>query len=170
MRSRGSPVCLMWRARWLPDWVAPSCDETEITMTRMRLSPHFTVEEFDCHDGTRVPASAHAALRTWCKAWGEPLRAEFGPVRVTSGYRTPSYNRSVGGAPASFHVYSLGSVRGVAADVVPARGSVTAWQMWARRHYVGERWPLVLGRGAAVGYKGPGFVHLDTGPRRTWAG
>lgn len=139
-------------------------------MTRYRISANFTVEEFDCHDGTRVPTNALPALRTWATAIGEPLRARFGPVRVVSGFRTPSYNRSVGGAQSSFHVYTLGSVRGVAADVVPARGTPAEWERWLRAHMASQAWRLSQARGAAVGYRSQGFVHADTGPRRTWAG
>lgn len=138
--------------------------------TRLKLSPNFLIEEFDCRNGTRVPAAAVPALITWCKVWGEPLRARFGPVRITSGYRTTAYNRGVGGAPASYHVYSLGSVRGVAADCVPSRGTPREWEAWARAHYKSKAWDLVQGRGAAVAYPSSGFVHLDTGPRRAWAG
>lgn len=139
-------------------------------MTRLRISTHFAIEEFDCHDGTRVPSSAHAALKTWARVWGEPLRERFGPVRVASGFRTEAYNRSVRGAAASLHVYTLGSLRGVAADVVPARGTPAEWQRWARAHYMSRAWPLAQGRGAAVAYPSSGFIHLDTGTRRTWAG
>lgn len=45
---------------------------------------------------------------------------------VISGYRTRRYNRSVHGAPQSFHIY-LVSRYGVAADVRFARGSAEAW-------------------------------------------
>lgn len=146
-------------------------------MTRFRISKNFVVEEFDCHDGTKVPSAAHDALQLWAKVWGEPLRDAFGPVRVTSGFRTTSYNRSVGGAPSSFHVYSLryGPNRGlavgvgVAADVVPARGGPADWQKWAQA-YMSPHLPGLQGsRGAAVAYSRQGFIHLDTGPRRTWA-
>lgn len=171
MQMRGAPVFETWSAQRRPSWAGRSFDVPRIKMTRLLLSTHFRVEEFDCHDGTRVPASAHAALKTWCRVWGEPIREAFGPVRVTSGYRTTTYNRSVGGAPASFHVYTLGSLRGVAADVVPARGTPALWAAWAKRHYeVGTTWPLGASRGAAVPYPRSGFIHLDTGPRRTWAG
>lgn len=143
-----------------------------------QLTPHFRITEFDCHDGSPVPSGARAALREWCVVWGEPLRERFGPVTVTSGYRTTAYNASVGGAGQSFHVYTLrygptarpGLGAGVAADVVPARGTPRDWQEWAdasmRRNVHGIR----PGRCAAVAYPRSGFIHLDTGPRRTWAG
>lgn len=147
-------------------------------MTRYRISTHFVVEEFDCHDGTRVPTAAHDALKLWAKAWGEPLREAFGPVRITSGFRPRAYNASVGGAPLSFHRYELrygpgsdgGLPRGVAADCTPAKGDVAGWQRWAVRRLGALPAPLGSARGAAVGYPRSGFIHLDTGPRRSWAG
>ena len=53
---------------------------------------------------------------------------------------------------------------------VTARGNARELEKWARGFYIGPKWALVQGRGAAVGYPGSGFVHLDTGLRRSWAG
>lgn len=146
--------------------------------SRLKLSPNFAVEEFDCHDGTRVPSAAVPGLREWCRDWGEPLRARFGAVRVASGFRTQSYNRSVGGAPASYHRYDLHRndrspgrlVQPIAADCVPASGHVKDWQAWASATLARRQQNMTSSRGAAVGYPSSGFIHLDTGPRRTWAG
>lgn len=148
-------------------------------MTRARISDHFVVEEFDCHDGTRVPTAALPGLRLWATWWGEPLRAAFGPVTINSGFRTELYNRSVGGAPSSYHRYDLHRAQRVAgspvsqpiaADCRPARGTPAQWQAWARSRFGTRAWLGGSGTGAAVGYPRLGFVHLDTGPRRTWAG
>lgn len=61
----------------------------------------------------------------------DPLREKFGsPVRITSGYRCPTLNSTVGGSPRSVHM------TGYAADTVPANGDMAAWQRtvlaWAR--------------------------------------
>lgn len=149
-----------------------------MSQSRMRLSMNFRIEEFDCRDGTRVPSSAIPGLREWCRVWGEPLRTRFGPVAVTSGFRTPAYNRRVGGASQSYHVYPLhgrdrvaGSrVQPVAADVVPAKGTPADWASWAEASLRRAVHGLTPGMGAAVAYYRQGFIHLDTGPRRTWAG
>lgn len=147
-------------------------------MTRLRLSTNFTIEEFDCHDGTRVPTTAIPGLREWCRDWGEPLRARFGAVRISSGFRTVAYNDSVGGAPSSYHRYDLHrgdrspgrAVQPVAGDCVPKTGRPEDWAMWAsatirrRQHHMGS------GRGAAVAYPSQGFIHLDTAATRTWVG
>lgn len=70
-----------------------------------QLTPNFHVREFDCRDGTKVPEAAIPALKKWCENIGEPVRKRGGAVHVTSGYRTRSYNASVGGATNSVHIY-----------------------------------------------------------------
>lgn len=149
-----------------------------MSQSPVRLSKNFLLREFTCHDGTGVPVAAIPALREWCARWGEPLRARFGPVRVTSGFRTKRYNASVGGAAQSYHVYNLRhpapggapNLWDIAADVVPARGDVEDWQAWASATLARGQQGFGASRGAAVGYPRSGFIHLDTGPRRTWAG
>lgn len=70
-----------------------------------RLSPHFHVVEFGCRDGTPVPKASIPALRVACREYLEPLREERGPVHINSGFRTRTYNASIGGASMSVHVY-----------------------------------------------------------------
>ena len=43
----------------------------------------------------------------------DPLRAKVGAIRVNSGYRTPAYNKQIGGATNSQHC------RGEAVDIFP---------------------------------------------------
>lgn len=146
--------------------------------TRKRISTHFRVEEFDCRNGQRVPALAHGPLMHWATLWGEPLRTKFGPVMVTSGYRPEGYNRSIGGAPASFHVYdaplpgrkSRRAVTGVAVDVTCAEGTAGDWLNWASTHRARTASLSGVGVGGIGYYPGSGFLHLDTGPLRSWAG
>lgn len=140
-------------------------------MTRKRLSAHFTIEEFDCHDGTRVPTRAVPWIVRWTTEWGEPMRREFGACTVLSGYRTRTYNASVGGAKGSFHLTPGETVdRGCAADVRFASGTVEDWYRWAvalrsDRPRLGR-----AGRGGIGRYPRQRFVHLDLGPARVWAG
>jgi hypothetical protein len=56
--------------------------------TRHRLSKHFVVEEFDCHDGTKVAKRDYNGLEYLCRVFLEPLRAKYGRVHVNSGFRT----------------------------------------------------------------------------------
>ena len=154
-------------------------------MTRTPISAHFAAAEFDCRNGVEWPPAARDALEMLCAAWLEPLRREFGPVRETSGFRTPDYNHGVGGASQSYHVYTLrygpralpGLGKGLAADVVPARGGPATWGAWASRHQMllrqrggTLRGISLRGRLASHAYLSSGFIHLDTGPARTWAG
>jgi hypothetical protein len=40
-----------------------------------------------------------------CTTLLEPIRAQFGPVRVHDGYRSPDHNAAVGGKPDSYHQF-----------------------------------------------------------------
>lgn len=128
-------------------------------MTRHQLSRNFVVEEFDCKDGTKVPPRYHKALQLLCETYLEPLREKYGICRVHSGFRTTLYNKAVGGASASFHVYTDRSpIEGVAVDVSFARGSVSRWHRSARW----LRWRKRKGAGGIGYYPRGGFIHLDT--------
>lgn len=76
--------------------------------------PHFKKEEFRCPCGkcdgygNGIASSLLVDL--------EKLREEYGALIITSGYRCPSYNASVGGVSNSAHM------KGQAADFVPASG------------------------------------------------
>lgn len=92
----------------------------------MRLTPHFDTREFNCRSGVALPPSSYRQVTRLCERYLEPLRDRFGPVVVVSGYRTRRWNRKVGGAPDSYHVYRAGRV-GVAADVVCHIGDSVDW-------------------------------------------
>lgn len=148
--------------------------------TRRRLSKHFVIEEFDCHDGTHVPSAAVPGLELAIAWWLEPMREKFGAIHVVSGFRTSAHNRSVGGEPNSYHLYHLERVvanftgtkppRPVAFDVIPARGGVRDWSAWAHTYRARSSHLAKRGRGGIGTYPSSGFVHLDTGPARDWNG
>lgn len=80
----------------------------------MKITDHFDSDEFGCHDGTPYPDFlVEPCLKPLCAAL-EVIRERCGgaPVHVDSGYRTPAYNRQIGGAEHSQHC------RGRAADIV----------------------------------------------------
>lgn len=96
-----------------------------------------------------MPESCYGMLSHLCHRYLEPLRDAYGPTRVVSGYRTRGYNRLVGGAPQSFHIYRS-SRQGVAADVSCARGTPAAWFAFLDE---------LVGDGGVGRYSG--HVHVD---------
>lgn len=94
---------------------------------KTQLSPHFKLYEMTRsgvaldHDLDNTPnAQQVEALRALCVHVLEPLRRRFGPIVISSGYRSPAVNRLIRGAsPRSQHM------RGEAADIIvgtPQRG------------------------------------------------
>lgn len=86
---------------------------------RIHLSEHFSLYEFTRsgaaieHDLRNVPDAAQLSnLQALCRNILEPLRRQFGPIVISSGFRSREVNRLVGGAPTSQHL------RGEAADIV----------------------------------------------------
>jgi N-acetylmuramoyl-L-alanine amidase len=71
-------------------------------------SEHFSLSEFRCHDGTDCPERFRGHVQVLMDNL-EVLRAELGhaPIHVNSGYRTPSYNKKIGGAKRSKHVCGM---------------------------------------------------------------
>jgi len=123
--------------------------------TRKRLSKHFTVEEFDCHDGTKVGKRDYNGLEYLCKVYLEPLRKKYGRVTVNSGYRTTAYNRKIGGASNSFHIYTAHDGNDQAADITCAKGGPRDWHRTLNTIRARKR----KGKGGLGLYAR--FVHVD---------
>lgn len=69
-----------------------------------KLTKNFNLEEFACHNGNQVPK---AYLNNVKKLAGQLqiLRDHVNkPVHINSGYRTPTYNKGIGGASGSQHL------------------------------------------------------------------
>lgn len=84
-----------------------------------KLSTNFRVREFACNDGSDPVFIAPALVTILQK-----IRSHFKvPVTINSGYRTPPYNKSVGGATYSQHLYGTAAdikVKGIAPKTVAA--------------------------------------------------
>mgnify|MGYP001060248598 CR=1 FL=1 len=109
--------------------------------------PNFSPAEIACRgDGTiKINEVALDKLQA--------LRDRLGvPLIVHSAYRSPEYNRQVGGAKHSMHL------QGAAFDISMANHDPKAFEVAARE--VG-----FLGFGF---YPRSGFMHVDLGPERQW--
>lgn len=70
------------------------------------LTKNFSLKEFRCHDGTGVPVKYQSNVRKLAENL-QVLRDEVGvSIRINSGYRTVSYNKKIGGAGKSQHLYA----------------------------------------------------------------
>lgn len=123
-----------------------------------RLSEHFHLSEFNCHDGTLVPVVAYRALAGLSRRYLEQLRERFGPVHITSGYRHAAYNAKIGGAKRSHHVYDWWP-SSPAVDLTCENGTPAEWAAYL----------------SALGMRGLGTypVHCHADARRhkaTWSG
>lgn len=141
-----------------------------------KVSEHFSLEEFRCHDGTPYPEEwvddrLPALLRTL-----EAIRAEFGkPIHVVCGYRTVAYNRylrekglkSFGKSGVAVHSQHC---EGRAADFsIFGEDPRVVFSTVIRMHEHGQLPEL----GGIELYTGLGFVHVDTfkapdGKLRRW--
>jgi uncharacterized protein YcbK (DUF882 family) len=93
-------------------------------MSRVQLTPHFWLHEFDCKDGTPVPDEYVLHVYRLAEQL-EVLREALGgsPMRITSGYRSPSHNKKVKGGKRSQHLLAKAAditVAGVDAPFVYA--------------------------------------------------
>ena len=106
-----------------------------------KLSNNFKVREFACRDGSDIVFVAPELVKILQK-----IRSHFrAAVTVNSGYRTPGYNKKVGGATYSQHQY------GAAADITVKGVDPKKVAAYAET--------LMSGKGG-IGIYGT-FVHID---------
>jgi uncharacterized protein YcbK (DUF882 family) len=126
-------------------------------------SKHLSWAELACKDGTPYPQAWRATRAVELAALFEAIRAECDdrPIAVTSAYRTPAYNRRIGGARLSQHV------EGRALDLKPPKGMGIA-EFYRRIRALADRLDTLKGLGR---YRT--FVHVDTRPASrlaVWSG
>jgi uncharacterized protein YcbK (DUF882 family) len=75
-----------------------------VKMMDEQLSENFKKSEFRCNDGTSVPCELMDNLKELVE--NLQIIREFinKPIHVISGYRSPKYNRKIGGARKSQHM------------------------------------------------------------------
>jgi uncharacterized protein YcbK (DUF882 family) len=116
----------------------------------MQLTTNFSLNEFACKDGTPVPDE----LKSNVQALAEQLQILRDylnePIHINSGYRTPAYNKKIGGKPNSYHMKAM------AADITVK--SKTPKQLASVVEMLIANGTLKIG-GIGV-YNG--FIHVDT--------
>ena len=115
-----------------------------------RITPHIRLGEFALdQEARRFTAQHQVDTAAELAAFLERVRTQFGgkPIIITSGFRPPAINRSVGGASGSEHLYNAPGVGAV--DFVIDGADMMAVQRWCDQH-----WPYSLG------YAAPRFLHL----------
>ena len=126
-----------------------------------RITPHIRLGEFALDRPERRFTAQHQIdTAAELAAFLERVRTQFGgkPIVITSGYRPPAINRSVGGASGSEHLYNAPGVGAV--DFVIQGADMMAVQRWCD-----QNWPYSLG------YAAPQFIHLGIRqgrPRVRW--
>ena len=92
-------------------------------MVENQLTKNFTLAEMRCHDGVHVPWTLLDSAKELAENL-QVLRDEIGkPVHIISGYRSPLYNRKIGGAKRSYHLKCMAAdikVKGMAPKEVKA--------------------------------------------------
>lgn len=113
-----------------------------------QLSNNFKVKEFRCNDGSDKIVVDTEFVETKL----QDIRNHFkAAVTINSAYRTPTYNKKVGGASSSYHV------KGRAFDIVVKGHKPSEVAKYARS----------IGIKGVIEYNS--FVHIDSRPKQYWA-
>lgn len=129
-----------------------------------RISPNFTMKEFECHSGAKMPAAVRKKILILVKQL-EVIRAAAGnkPITINSGYRSPAHNATVPGASkTSKHMV------GMAADFTVA-GMTPIQTGKLVEKLMDEGMILPGGIGTYPRTRSRGWVHYDfRGTKTTW--
>ena len=113
-----------------------------------QISSNFKVKEFRCNDGSDKILVDTKFVETKLQAIRNHFKAA---VTINSAYRTPSYNKKVGGSSNSYHV------KGRAFDIVIKGYRPSEVAVYARS----------IGIKGVIEYNT--FVHVDSRPKQYWA-
>lgn len=125
-------------------FISPHCSYREATFS-------ITAERRGI-DNTPPPAALDN-MRLVAAQCFEPIREQFGPIRITSFYRSPALNKAIGGSQTSDHCL------GRSIDVEDIEGANADLFAWARVHLVFDQ--LISEFGTA---EEPAWVHISYRP------
>ena len=134
----------------------------------MKLTAHFTLAEMTVSQTAarqgidNTPGEREiAALTMLCTEVLEPVRAHFDrPVIVSSGYRSATLNRAIGGSSSSQHC------KGEAADfTVPGVGVLDLAQ-WMHRNLQYDQLIYEFGRWVHVSYRAGALRNMELSAKR----
>ena len=115
-----------------------------------QISKNFKVREFCCKDG-----SDEIKIDSTVVGYLQAARDHFGvPIYITSAYRTPVYNKKIGGASKSYHM------QGRAVDH-HTKGKVALMEL--------ARFYESIGCFGIIVYPNSGFIHIDSRTTRYYA-
>lgn len=117
-----------------------------------KISDHFTLGEFACKDGSDLVKYSTGLL-----AKLENLRGEHFTITLNSAYRTAAYNKKIGGASNSQHIY------GTAADITMKHNGKPLDARYVCCHCQSMGFP-------GVAYISSTAVHLDDRASGTYRG
>lgn len=124
----------------------------------MKLTKNFQLSEFACNDGSQVPEKLIPNVKALAKNL-QVLRDNLGEaLNINSAYRSPSWNKKVGGATNSMHLQANAS------DLTTR--SLTPKQLHATIEKLIKEGKMQNG---GLGLYNS-FVHYDIGPARRWKG
>lgn len=110
-----------------------------------KLAPHFLVREFACKDGSDMILISEELVELL-----ERIRNHFNsPVTITSGFRTVSQDKRVGGSGSGYHT------KGMAADIVVSKVDPAVVALYAQS-LLGSKGGVECGC-----YLQGGYVHVD---------
>jgi hypothetical protein len=125
---------------------------------------YFSLSEFDSKDGAKMPAPVKANIMRLIENLNVLREVVGAPIAITSGYRSPAHNATIGGAKESKHMEGMAAdfqVAGMTPKQVHSK--IEALIKEGKMHDGGlGLYERATGRG--------GWIHYDIGESRRWRG
>lgn len=128
----------------------------------MQLSKNFTLEELT-HSQTAIRKNINNTpnqtqinnLNILCNTILQPIRDEFGAIKISSGFRSTTLNRAIGGSSTSDHCL------GYAADIIPLNASKKDVGIWIVKNLKFHQLIMEFG----TDKYNPSWIHVSCNPK-----